>query len=131
MGSREPAWPARFRVMPFGQIDQRACQQRHREGGQQPGREQRGRHRNGKRLEKGTGHAREKPERREHDQRRGGRPGEGREELGAGFEDANILWTTAAPRPPGNVLDHDDHIIDHEPDGRRQAAQRHDVKTHA
>ena len=99
-----------------------------RPGERQPERrQQRHAHRDGQRAKEHAGHAADRDQRQEHDDRRDGRADQRRRDLAQravdGFEPA--LPGVAVQR---DVLDHDDGVVDHQAHGRGQSAQRHQVE---
>ena len=103
-------------------------QDRRHQPGDQERRHQGYGHRQRQRLEEGARHAGKEGQRQEDQDRRGGRPQQGTEELhGRRAQGADAVFARLV-QAALHMLDHDDGVVDDQADGGGHAAQGHDIE---
>jgi hypothetical protein len=128
---RQPTLAAAVGIMPAVEVDEAPRQDRYEKCGHQVGHHQRDRHRHRQRLRKSAGHARQETQGHENNERGQARPRERAQEFASRRQDRTAPAAfRCGPGAAGDVLDHHDDVVDDEPDGRRDAAERHDVEAH-
>ena len=135
MRAAEPAGAGLAGIAPAFEVDELAREHGDDEGGHQVGDGECRGHGDRERLRERAGHAGEEAERDEDDQGREARAGERRHELARGGQHGGLAGDLAVgvlgAGAAGDVLDHDDHVVDQQADGGRDAAERHDVEAEA
>ena len=135
MLAAQPIFARRTWVLPAIEVDDAPRQHRHDKGGHQVGDGECRRHRDGQRLGESAGDAAEKAQRHEHDQCCQAGPGQRLHELPARGQHRSFPGRRAVrpgrARAAGDMLDHNDHVVDQQADRGGDAAQGHDVEAHA
>ena len=106
------------------------CQQRYRQPGNQKRNKQGRRHGQRQCLEKSTGHASQKCQWHKNNQGRGARAGQWRHKFQCRFKHPLVDNTGTVLKATYDMFNHDDRIVDNQPDSSGHTTQSHNIKAH-